>query len=32
MSEEDFLNGLSVAQALPGVNVTNMSGWARSRP
>uniref|UniRef100_A0A9E8CT60 Chromate transporter n=1 Tax=Bosea sp. NBC_00436 TaxID=2969620 RepID=A0A9E8CT60_9HYPH len=27
MSEEDFLNGLSVAQALPGVNVTNMAIW-----
>ncbi|MCO5092942.1 chromate transporter [Bosea sp. (in: a-proteobacteria)] len=27
MSEEDFLNGLSIAQALPGVNVTNMAIW-----
>ena len=27
MSEEDFLNGLAVAQALPGVNVTNMAIW-----
>ncbi len=27
MSEEDFLNGLAIAQALPGVNVTNMAIW-----
>lgn len=27
MSEEEFLNGLSIAQALPGVNVTNMAIW-----
>lgn len=27
LSEEDFLNGLSIAQALPGVNVTNMAIW-----
>jgi chromate transporter len=27
MSRKDFLNGLAVAQALPGVNVTNMSIW-----
>lgn len=27
LSEEDFLNGLAIAQALPGVNVTNMAIW-----
>ena len=27
MSEEEFLNGLAVAQALPGINVTNMAIW-----
>ncbi len=27
ISEEDFLNGLSLSQALPGVNVTNMAIW-----
>ena len=27
MSEEDFLNGLAVSQALPGINVTNMAIW-----
>ncbi|CAH2599253.1 Chromate transporter [Rhodovastum atsumiense] len=27
MTEEEFLNGLSLAQALPGVNVTNMAIW-----
>lgn len=27
ISEEEFLNGLAVSQALPGVNVTNMSIW-----
>ena len=27
ISEEDFLNGLSLAQALPGVNVKNMAIW-----
>ena len=27
VSEEKFLNGLSLAQALPGVNVTNMAIW-----
>lgn len=27
MSEEDFLNGLSLSQALPGVNVKNMAIW-----
>lgn len=27
MSEEEFLNGLAIAQALPGVNVTNMAIW-----
>ena len=27
ISEEDFLNGLAVSQALPGINVTNMAIW-----
>jgi chromate transporter len=27
ISEEEFLNGLAVSQALPGVNVANMSTW-----
>ncbi len=27
LTEEEFLNGLSVSQALPGVNVKNMSIW-----
>lgn len=27
MSEEEFLNGLAISQALPGVNVKNMSIW-----
>jgi chromate transporter len=27
MTEEEFLNGLSLSQALPGVNVTNMGIW-----
>ena len=27
MTEEEFLNGLSLSQALPGVNVTNMAIW-----
>ena len=27
MSEEDFLNGLALSQAAPGVNVTNMAIW-----
>lgn len=27
MTEEEFLNGLSISQALPGVNVTNMAIW-----
>nr|WP_094852519.1 chromate transporter [Bordetella genomosp. 10] len=27
ISEEDFLNGLSLSQALPGVNVKNMAIW-----
>jgi chromate transporter len=27
LSEEEFLNGLAVSQALPGVNVTNMAIW-----
>ena len=27
MEEEEFLNGLSLSQALPGVNVANMAIW-----
>lgn len=27
MSEEEFLNGIAIAQALPGVNVSNMAVW-----
>ncbi len=27
MSEEDFLNGLAVSQAMPGINVSNMAIW-----
>jgi chromate transporter len=27
LTEEEFLNGLSIAQALPGVNVSNMAVW-----
>ncbi len=27
VTEEEFLNGLSLSQALPGVNVTNMAIW-----
>lgn len=27
MSEEDFLNGLAISQAIPGINVTNMAIW-----
>lgn len=27
ISEEEFLNGLSISQALPGVNVKNMAIW-----
>ena len=27
ITEEDFLNGLSLSQALPGVNVKNMAIW-----
>lgn len=27
MSEEDFLNGLAICQAVPGINVTNMAIW-----
>jgi chromate transporter len=27
VSEEEFLNGLSISQALPGVNVKNMAIW-----
>src|SRR4029077_1782264 len=31
LTEEEFLNGLAVAQALPGVNVANMAFWIGSR-
>lgn len=31
ITEEEFLNGLSLAQALPGVNVTNMAIWIGHR-
>jgi len=27
LTEEEFLNGLAISQALPGVNVTNMAIW-----
>jgi chromate transporter len=27
MTEEEFLNGLVISQALPGINVTNISVW-----
>jgi chromate transporter len=27
LTEEEFLSGLSISQALPGVNVTNMAIW-----
>jgi len=27
LTEEEFLNGLALSQALPGVNVTNMAIW-----
>jgi chromate transporter len=27
LTEDEFLNGLAISQALPGVNVTNMSIW-----
>lgn len=27
MTEEEFLNGMSISQALPGVNVKNMAVW-----
>lgn len=27
LSEEEFLNGLAISQALPGINVTNMAIW-----
>ncbi len=27
LSEEEFLNGLALSQALPGVNVTNLAIW-----
>ena len=31
VGEEEFLNGLSLSQALPGVNVTNMAIWIGHR-
>lgn len=31
IAEEEFLDGLSLAQALPGVNVTNMAIWIGHR-
>ncbi|KKB65108.1 chromate transporter [Robbsia andropogonis] len=31
ITEEDFLNGLSISQALPGVNVKNMAIWIGHR-
>ncbi len=31
IEEEEFLNGLSLCQALPGVNVTNMAIWIGHR-
>ncbi len=31
IGEEDFLNGLALSQALPGVNVTNMAIWIGHR-
>ena len=31
IGEEEFLNGLSLSQALPGVNVTNMAIWIGHR-
>ncbi|MBN9063143.1 MAG: chromate transporter [Rhizobiales bacterium 65-9] len=31
LSEDEFLNGLALAQALPGVNVTNMAIWIGHR-
>lgn len=31
ISEEDFLNGLAVSQALPGINVKNMAIWIGHR-
>ena len=27
ISEEEFMNGMAVSQALPGINVTNMAIW-----
>jgi chromate transporter len=27
LTEEEFLNGLAISQALPGINVTNMAIW-----
>lgn len=27
LSEDEFLNGLAISQALPGINVTNMAIW-----
>ena len=31
ISEEDFLNGLALSQALPGINVKNMAIWIGHR-
>ena len=31
ISEEDFLNGLAISQALPGINVKNMAIWIGHR-
>ena len=31
IDEEDFLNGLAIAQALPGLNVKNMAIWIGHR-
>lgn len=31
IAEEDFLNGLALSQAMPGVNVTNMAIWIGHR-
>ena len=31
LSEDDFLNGLSVAQAMPGINITNLAIWTGYR-
>src|SRR5258707_13161435 len=31
IGEEDFLNGLAISQALPGINVKNMAIWIGHR-